>query len=210
MFMKKKFMKKTAAALLLAALAVFSLCGCSYYDDEQAGEIVDEILAREAELNGYIYGDSFETEKDPGEDVNSSYQVYYNVASDSKYRTLSSLRQAVDDLIAYDSRDDIYSYAFDGLSTEEFSAPARFAEDEHGNLQINVAENSFTDMRTAAILGTTRVKRSNQTHIMAEFRAIRTDSQGNESEVTLEIELIFEDGAWKLINQTFVASVIEE
>lgn len=207
---KDKFMKKALLVLLLTALLIPSLCSCSYYNDEQAALIIDEVLTKEAELNGYIYGNSFDTAEDPGDDVNSSYQVYYTVAPDSKYLTLSSLMEAVDGLLASGSRDEIYSYAFEGLSTDDFSAPARFAEDEYGNLQINVAENSYAGMRTAAVLGSARVLRSNKTHIKAEFTAIRTSSSGQKTEVVLDVEVIYEDGAWKLSRQTFIASVVSE
>ncbi len=205
-------MRKIIAFTLATAfvlMSLFSLASCGPYSDEEAGEIIDELLKKEAKLNGYIYGGSFKTEKDPGDDVNSTYQKYYTVAEDSEYYTLSALKSAVDEIIAETSREEIYKYAFEGDLYDDTSIPPRFAEDEEGNLQINVADNAYNQMRTVAKLGTVKVKRSTKSHIKAEITVIRTTSSGEKREATKEVEIILEDGSWKLISQTMIIGVEE-
>ncbi len=202
---------KKLIALILAGGMLFLFASCGVYSDDETAEILDELLTREADLNGYIYGDSFETQEDPGEDVNSPYQKYYTVHPDSKYVTLSALMNEVDALIASASREEIYAYAFDGVSDgESVSSPPRFAEDKDGRLQINVADNMYAQMRTVYLLGSARALRSTKTHIKAEITVYRFDREGNPVEATKTVEIRQEDGVWKLLTQSMVIGVIEE
>lgn len=201
-------MKKLIVFFLMAAM-LFTLSACGYYSDEEAIPIIDELLTREAELNGYIYGSSFQTEIDPGDDVNASFQRYYNVHPTSKYLTLTALKDAVDAVIASVSREEIYAYAFDGLSSEDSSSPPRFSEDENGVLQINVADNLYAQMRSVYLLGSAKVKRSNQTHIRAEITVIRYDKEGNATTAKKNVELLLENGAWRLSNPSMIIGVTD-
>ena len=202
-------MKKTAILLLLALL-ITAFTGCGYYSDAEANEIINDLLIRVADLNGYIYGNSFKTEKDPGDDVDSDYQKYYKVATDSKYITLASLVSEVDSLIVSTSREGIYEYAFQGV-TDETSAsyPPRFAENEDGTLEINVADHMYS-LRTKALLGSAKVLRSNPTHIKAKITVYRFTADGTPIEAEKEMELRVEDGEWRLVNQTMIIGVLEE
>ncbi len=200
-------MKKVLCIMLIAVLLI-SLTACGYYSNDEANEILDELLTREAELNRYIYGDAFKTEEDPGDDVNASYQKYYKVASDSKYLTIASLMAEVDALIVSTSLEAIYEYAFEGLGDEDLSYPPRFAEDSEGHLEINVADHMYSP-RSVALLGSARVKRSNATHIQAEITLYRFDSEGNPIEVQKDVEIRVENGVWKLVNQTMIIGVTE-
>lgn len=204
-------MKKILSLCLLISL-LFGVCvtatSCGAYSDEEAAVFIDELLTKEAELNGYIYKDSFKTAEDPGEDVNSPYQQYYRVAPDSKYLTLGALRDAVDEILSETSRDEIYAYAFDGVHTEEYSAPPRFSADKEGNLEINVSDPANSGMRTVALLGSARVKRSTQGHIRAVITVERTKADGTvvrDDEKVVEIR--YENGAWRLVNQTMIVGV---
>lgn len=198
--------------ILLCILALFmiaSLVSCNEYTDAQANEIIDVLLVREAELNAYIYGDAFETKEDPGEDVNAGTQRYYEVAEDSKYLTIASLKKAVDDLIVSTSRDGIYGYAFDGTNDEYGSRPPRFKENSVSkNIDINVADNDYK-LTTVALLGSAKVSRSNKTHIRADITVFRYKSDGSFTKGTKEVEIRMENGVWKLIDQTMIGGTCE-
>lgn len=201
---------KKISLLFLTALLLFSFTACSAYSDEEAGAIIDELLTREADLNGYIYGNSFKTAEDPGEDVDSTYQKYYTVHPESKYLTLASLQKEVDSLFASAAREEIEDYAFNGISDgDSYSSPPRFAEDKDGNLQINVADHMYEQMRTVALLGSTRVKRATATHIKAEITVIRYDKNGTPYEAKKDVELRQEEGEWRLLSQTMVIGVTD-
>ena len=195
--------------LTVAILGSVCACGCSVYTDTEANEIINDLLIREAELNRYIYGDAFKTKEDPGEDVNASTQRYYEVAEDSKYLTITSLKAAVDDLIVSTSREGIYGYAFDGTSDPSGSKPPRFRENEKTkNIDINVADHDFK-LITYALLNSAKVDRSNKTHIRADITIYRFLSDGTIEKDKKEVEIRMEDGVWKLINQTYVGGVLE-
>ena len=202
-------MMKKLFAILLAILCLVPLASCGAYSDEEANEILDAILIREAELNGYIYFNSFKTKEDPGDDVDSDFQKYYLVHPDSKYVTLASLMGEVDALYTVEGRENVYEHAFTGLDDgETVSRPPRFFEDEEG-LKINVAGDKYSG-RTLALLGSAKVKRSNATHIRAEITTYRFDSEGNPILHIKEVELLYEDGAWKLMGQTLIAGTTTE
>lgn len=211
---------KKLLSLCLVFLCLFSMSACgNVYTDAEANEILDTLLTREADLNGYIYFDSFKTKDDPGDDIYSDYQHYYLVHPDSKYVTLASLMGEVDAIFTKEGREPIYDYAFlgfndgavdDGIAEdgESVSRPSRFHEDKEG-LKINVSDEGFSG-RTQYLLGSAKVKRSNETHIRAEITTYRFDKNGNPILHKKEIEVLFEDGAWKLMGQTLIAGVIAE
>ncbi|MBR6768805.1 MAG: hypothetical protein IKM34_04895 [Clostridia bacterium] len=202
-------MMKKILLCILAVLILCSLVSCNAYTDAQANEIIDELLVREAELNSYIYGNAFQTKEDPGEDVDATTQRYYEVREDSKYLTITSLKQAVDDLIVSTSREGIYGYAFDGTNDEYGSRPPRFRENSTSkNIDINVADNDYK-LTTVALLGSAKVSRSNKTHIRADITVYRCKSDGSFEKASKEVEIRMENGVWKLIDQTMIGGTCE-
>lgn len=216
-------MKRSLSLFLATLLALFSLitltaCG-NYYTDEETNAILDGLLTREADLNGYIYFDSFKTAEDPGDDIYSDYQHYYLVHPDSKYITLASLMGEVDAIFTVEGREPIYEYAFYGFNDSEVdngaskdgetvSRPSRFYEDEEG-LKINVSDEAFSG-RTLYLLGSAVVKRSNETHIRAEITTYRFDSEGNPILHKKDVEILLENGTWRLMGQTLIAGTTAE
>lgn len=200
---------KKLLLVLLSLVMLFSFCACGAYTDEEAAKIIDALLIREADLNGYIYFDSFKTAKEPTEDdLNSQYQHYYLVDPTSKYVTLTALQSEVDRLYTKEARESVYEHAFTGISDETFSRPPRFFEDEEG-LKINVSGEKYSG-RTLALLGSAKVKRSNEIHILAEVTTYRFDKEGNPILHIKEIEVLLEDGAWRLMGQSLIAGTTDE
>ena len=200
---------KRILVCILALLTFVSLVSCNAYTNAEACVIIDELLIREAELNSYIYGNAYKTKEDPGDDVNAETQRYYEVTEDSKYLTITSLKAAVDDLIVSTSREGIYGYAFDGTTDEYGSRPPRFQENKTSkNIDINVADNDYK-LTTIALLGSAKLKRSNETHIRAEITVYRYKSDGSFVKGTKEVEIRIEDGVWKLIDQTMIGGTCE-
>lgn len=207
--MKKILSLILSTVLLLLALVPLTACG-SVYSDEEANEILDKLLTREADLNGYIYFDSFKTKEEPSEeDLASDYQHYYVVHPDSKYITLASLMGEVDAIFTVEGREPIYEYAFTGFDDgQSVSRPSRFHEDKEG-LKINVSEEAFSG-KTVYLLGSARVERSNETHIRAEITTYRFNKEGEPILHKKTVELLVEEGSWKLMGQTLIAGVVSE
>ena len=131
------------------------------------------------------------------------------MTEDSKYLTITSLKAAVDSLIVSTSREGIYGYAFDGTTDEYGSRPPRFQENKISkNIDINVADNDYK-LTTVALLGSAKVKRSNETHIRAEITVYRCKSDGSFEKGKKEVEIRIEDGVWKLIDQTMIGGTCE-
>lgn len=200
---------KKLLSLLLVFTFLFSLTACGPYSDEEVNPILDALLIKEAELNGYLYFDSFKTKEEPTEDdLNSPYQHYYLVHPESKYVTMNALKGAVDALYAESVREGIYEHAFDGFDDgEQVSRPPRFYEDKEG-LKINVSDDPYSG-RTLALLGSAEVLRSNKTHILAEITTYQFRN-GKPMIDKKKIEILYEDGAWKLMGQTMIVGTTTE
>ena len=200
---------KRITAILLVCMMLVGLVSCGPYSDEDANAILNEMLTKVSVLNQHIYGDAFKTKEDPGDDVNATFQKYYEVAEDSKYLTLTTLKAEVDSLFGPDAREDVYAFAFDGTNSEDSSTPPRFAENaETKNLEINVADKSDFQLRTVALLSSAKVKRSNATHIRAEITVYRTIGGVQREEQDI-INLVQENGVWKFVETVFIGGVTE-
>lgn len=173
--------------------------------DEMAKEIISPLLVKEAEINGYIYGDKFRTEDDPGDDVNSSFAKYYRVAEDSKYKSIADLKAALSEVYTEKTVSVVCVYAFDGYTDEEdggASIRPRFEEDEKGYLQIDVAKDPY-DMRGVIHPDTVRVIRSTNSLMRVKIDYSRFSKDGRETVIEKTLELSLENGSWRLNTQTF-------
>ena len=186
------------------------LCSCrGPVSDEMLIEIITPLLEREAELCSYIYGDAFSTSKDPGDDVNSSFAKYYEVAENSKYRTKEALVNEINAVYAEETAGVVSIFAFEGYTEKEdggASVTPRFAENKDGVLQIDVAKEPYT-MRGVIHASSASVKRSTKSMIKASVKFSRFSSDGKETVITKTVLLRKTDGEWRLDSQTFAVAV---
>ncbi len=196
---KKIFSLIMILALFSASVLSFSSCA-SAYTEEEAREILAEVLAKDVELNQIIWGEGLATEKDPGEHVEDSTFYYMEVSMVSKYTSLDELKEAVKETYAEELLDIVWQYAF-GYEGIESEIIPRYAESKNGYLQVNVAKSTLRkfDLSSVAYIGDSKLVRAKKDMIKID---IQVSSDGkNFRERTLELYLI--DGVWKLDTQTW-------
>ena len=197
---------KKLISLTLIICFMLSLASCSGpISDSEAVEILIPLLEREAELNGYIYGSSFGTSQDPGDDVNANYAKYYEVSEIDKYRSVDALKKEISAVYTEETSDIIAIYAFNGYTDDVdggASVTPRFSETKEGVLQIDVAKEPY-EMRGVIHPSTAKVKRSTKRMMKVVVEYSRFSEDGTEKIVKKELTLKLVDGSWRLNTQTF-------
>lgn len=197
----KKFM--ILICVLLLPLMMFGCKGP--YSDEDAAEILTELLEKDAALNRYVWGDGFSTLEDPAEDADDTTTVYYRVSADAPYHSVDELKSAISELYSEELAVIINAYAFENTD----KTMARFCDfyqnDEVADLQIDVTFNHPPYELNAVIYpSTAKVTRSSATIIETEVEY----SNGPDGERrTMEVRLLKENDIWKLDTQTWAGSV---
>lgn len=195
---KKIFSLILISAILIANLLFFSSCS-SPYSEEQAREILADVLERETRLCQIIYGKGFDTREDPGDHVNDSTFYYMEVAPNSEYVGLDELKEAVKETYAEDIRKVVWEYAFGSEDkSDEATFIPRYAEND-GYLQIDVTNGGF-DLKSVAYIGESRIARGRKNMIEIE---IKVSSDGGETFREKTLILKNEDGIWKLDTQSW-------
>ena len=186
-------------SLISTSLLIFSSCA-SPYTEEEAREILAEVLAKDVELNQIIWGEGLSPENDPEEHINDSTFYYMEVSMLSKYTSLDELKEAVKETYAEELLDIVWQYAFgyDGIQTDHIP---RYAQNKNGYLQVNVAKSTLKkfDLTSVAYIGESKIVRAKKDMIKIDI-LVSSDGE-NFRERTLELYLI--DGIWKLDTQTW-------
>ena len=186
-------------SIISASLISFSSCA-SAYTEEEAREILAEVLAKDTELNKIIWGEGLPTEKEPGDHVNDSTFYYMEVSMFAKYTSLDELKEAVKETYTEELQSIVWQYAFGYEEIESETIP-RYAENKDGFLQVNVAKSTLKkfDLTSVAYIGESKLVRAKKDLIKIE---IQTSSDGKAfRERTLELHLV--DGVWKLDTQSW-------
>ncbi|MBE6608358.1 MAG: hypothetical protein E7633_07365 [Ruminococcaceae bacterium] len=186
-------------SFIFASLISFSACAPAY-SEEEAREILAEVLAKDVELNRIIWGEGLPTEKEPEEHVDDSTFYYMEVSMLSKYTSLDELKEAVKETYTDELLDIVWQSAF-GYEDIESEIIPRYAQNKNGFLQVNVAKSTLRtfDLTSVAYIGESKLVRAKKDMIKIE---IQTSSDGeNFIERTLELYLV--DGVWKLDTQTW-------
>ena len=186
---------------VLVATSLISLPSCApAYTDEEAKNILSEVLARDIELNKIIWGEGLSPEKDASEHVNDSTFYYMEVSMLSKYTSLDELKEAVKETYTEELQAILWQYAF-GYEEIESDIIPRYSENKDGFLTVNVAKASLRkfSVTSVAYLGDAKVKRAKKDMIRIEV-PFSTDGKTFRKR-TLELYLV--DGVWKLDTQTW-------
>lgn len=203
--MRKKTVSLVLIFALFAALLVsFSSCS-SPYTDEQAREILAEVLEKDVELNKIIWGEGLSTEKDPGGHEDDSTFYYMEVSIDSKYKSLDELKAAVDETYAENLREIVYEHAFGSDDeAEESETVPRYSQSTSGFLQIDVTEPGF-ELKNVAYIEDATVSRGTKKSIEID---IKVSSDGGETFRDKTLVLRLEDGVWKLDTQSWCVDFV--
>lgn len=204
-------MKRIVVLILVLAAVVSTLSSCSLFkgpiSDEQAAQILDELLPEVARLNAYIWGDAVKPGKSVSEDdESSSVAVYYPVSSDCPYHNTDEF---MDDIVKYYSADMcaiISQYAFENSD----SLRSRFCNLYDDNMkvidmQVDVTKNHTPfDLTAVALPHTAKVKRSTETIIEATLTTlVGEDKKENE----LTVRLLYENDRWRIDSYNWIIGV---
>lgn len=189
----------TLCTLVLSAFS-FASCG-EKYTDEEAREILAEVLEKEVKICKTIYGEGLKTRDDPGEHKNDSTFYYMEVSSDSEYIGLSQLKEAVREVYATDVLLDVWEYAF-GSDEEEKTIIPRYAEND-GYLQIDVTNEGF-NLRNVAYIGESTVKRVRKGMIEIDIKISSDGVSFRDKTLVLKNE----NGVWKLDTQSWCVDMV--
>lgn len=199
--LKRIFSLILICCTLLSLTLSFSSCG-KKYTDEEAREILADVLEKEVKICTVIYGEGLKTRDDPSEHLNDSTFYYMEVAADSEYIGLYQLKEAVTEVYASDILRDVWEYAF-GNNEEEKQIIPRYAEN-NGYLQIDVTNEGFK-LKNVAYIGESTVTRTKKEMIEIEIK-VSSDSGQTFRDKTLILKN--EGGVWKLDTQSWCVDMV--
>ena len=207
--MKKRIISIFLALTMLLLLPLSTSCALfkGPISDEQLREMLTELLPKDAELTGYIWGDSFTTAKQPEEDDYDAYApIYYAVSADAPYKSVKALKSEVEKIYSSELTQIICEYAFESSDL----VMSRFCDDvdDKGNvigLRMDVTKNHKPyELTAVAIISTAKVKRS--TNFMVEG-TLTIKAGKAQTEREMKIKLLKENDVWKIDSQTWLAGV---
>lgn len=198
-------LKKLLIFILIVTLLPGTLTSCaSPYSEEEAREILAEVLEKDTELNRIIWGEGFETEGDPGDHVNDSTYYYMEVSMLSKYTSLDELKEAVNETYSESLREIVYAYAFGAEGEEESNVIARYDESASGFLQIDVTNPGF-NLSNIAYIGESKIIRANKKMIEIEINVSSDAKTFKEKRLTLRLE----NDIWKMDTQSWCIDFVD-
>ena len=197
---------------MLAVISALTMLGsCALFkgpiSDEQAAEILGELLPETAILNTYIWGDAVKTAKTVDEeDESSSVPVYYTVSSDCRYHNTDEF---MDDVVKYYSiemAEIISEYAFENSDTTRSRFCNLYDNDMNViDMQVDVTKNHAPfELTAVALPQTAKVKRSTETIIEATMTTLVGEDR-KENEIT--IRLLYENDRWRIDTYNWIAAV---
>jgi len=202
-------MKRILALILVLTAALPLLSGCALFkgpiSDGEIREILGEILPGAAELNRCIWSDYPIPSGVSEEDRKSTVSLYKTVEADFPYHDLDSFMADVQRYYTAEMSVIIAEYAFDNTD----NSMARFCNLYDDNrkvidLRVDVTENHPPfNLTASADISTARVKRSTGSIIDAEIETATANGKTN----TLTINLLKEEGAWKINSYNWIAEV---
>ena len=174
--------------------------------DTELQEILSALLPKDAELNGYIWGDAFTTAApDSSEGVEDSRTPIYEAVSNSPYGSVEAFKADIESVYTEEICTIIFEYAFENSD----SGMSRFCDDvdDEGKtvgIRMDVTNNHEPyKLTTTAYISSARVKRSTSTMMDAEIDVTYLRESGAVSD-TIVINLLNVEGVWKINSQTWI------
>ena len=188
----------TAAVLILLSVS----CSAPITDDE-AREILGDLVPKSQELNAIFWSDALPLEDKEAAPVKSvTAAQYYEVSSESKYQTVEQLKQAAEEVFSSDYLSDLYPILFDGFSEtdaegSEYNTQPRYTNSKNGILARDIS--SFT------LEFTTKIDTTNA-HVVksgSDIVRVEVDAEINGEETTMDITLRYQNGKWLIDSPTY-------
>ena len=189
-------------ALLLVATLAFTSCGC--ITDDEAKDIIRELLPKTYELNDILFGPGLPYEKVPG---GTDALLYLPVSEDAPYRTEEELREATLLVFSPDYAESIFELIFSGYSIEESESKseskgvifARYFDGDDGILRVNVNFEPIVKKSRTYDLDTIEIISKNNRRIIAKVGSI----VDGKADVTVKITFLNTDNGWRVDSATY-------
>ena len=200
---------KSVVCLFVSLIFILSAVACKGpMTDDEAKEIMKDLLVKETSLTAYVYGDAFEladkSEYDAHKDDGTFY--YAKVSKDSPYTTKKELSDALSAVYTDSVMEEINVFAFSGSNeTEGYTVIPRFYQSpKEDRLSIDVTSYGIYDLKSVIIIDTLTVNRSTAS-MMEVTVSYRPDVDKDPRE--MKIKAIKVDGTWKLDTRTWAVGV---
>jgi len=164
-------------------------------NDEEAREILRDLIPRSAELNEIFWGTGLPVVEYDADDLPKSIKwKYIDVTPDCKYQTMAEIDAEASQVFTYKFLQVIYSWAFFGT----YDLPSRYSESDKGVLQRNVMDEGF-ELTTVFYIDETRVKSGLGDSVTV---AVPADVLGAPYG-DIDLKLVRENGVWLLDSPTY-------
>ena len=139
--MRMKKHSLTLGIIIIAIILLLPSCrlGLAAISDEEARQILGELIPKAEELNEVFLGVGLEP-SDHEVGGMSSAAVYVVVSPDAKYQTVGELASAAESVFSVEYCTILFESAFYG--SEDFTP--RYTDSDDGKLQINVNDKGYT------------------------------------------------------------------
>lgn len=204
-------MKRWCICILAAAVTagLFSSCSFSSFTDEEIRTAAAELIEASVAINEIYFGEglpSVEEDSDAADAFSSEIQTdttllsYLPVSEDAGYTSIDGIKEATEKVYSQSYCEYLFEMAFSGISTDNAEATyARYLETDSGTLAVH-KELSVMDARTYD----TKVDNIEVQRKSGNTAIVEAQSYVNgEEDVTVEVQMIYEDGAWRLDSPTY-------
>ena len=198
--------RRTATVFLIALLIVATLAftSCGSITDDEAKDIIRELLPKTYELNDILFGPGLPDAKVPG---GTDALLYLPVSEDAPYRTEEELREATLLVFSPDYAESIFELIFSGYSIEESESKseskgvifARYFDGDDGILRVNVNFEPIVKKSRTYDLDTIEIISKNNRRIIAKVGSI----VDGKADVTVKITFLNTDNGWRVDSATY-------
>lgn len=190
-------MKRIIALALMVILAISlvpALASCKRVDDNEAKEIITELVSESYALNEIYFGQGLKheiTEDDKGN--------YIRVSEDALYTKKKPLVDKTKEIFSEDYAQGIISSAFVGNSggIDSTAAYARYVEDFDGVLTI-LRDSVVVEEIAKYDFSTIRIIKNSKNLIIARITTSNLDKS-----IEVQIQFVYENEAWKIDSATY-------
>lgn len=183
-------MKRILSLILILVISLcFFSCGVS---DEEAKEIVTDLIKRSEVLNEIYYGDGLSY--DPELEVESS--GYFTVTEDVPFGTKAELLSETRTVFSDDMATNIITVYFDGVESYGVTLFARYITGPDGKLTVKADYEGIVPDVLEYDYSTLKIKKTTRNKIVAEITAL-------DGTTVTTVELIKERGSYKIDTPTY-------
>ncbi len=190
---------------------LLSSCGGSSFSDEDICTAAADLIQESIAINEIYFGKGLPSVEPDSEAAGSfageiqtdaTLLSYLPVTEDAGYDSIDSIKEATEKVYSKAYCTYLFEMAFSGISIEEGAATyARYMETENGTLAVH-KDLSVIDARTYSTEG-----ESPQVEVIrkkGDTAVVKAQSYvDGEADVSVEIQLIYEEGTWRLDSPTY-------